>query len=96
MQVFVSKRAEQNYQSIKKYIIKDFGENVAAIFELRTIDFLDLLSNFPLIGSLEIPDKNIRAFQLTKQTRVFYRIKNENIIILNFFDVRQNPVKKLY
>jgi plasmid stabilization system protein ParE len=95
MNILVTKRAKQNYTTITQYITKEFGEIVAEALELKTIDFLDLLSAFPLMGSLEIADKNIRAFQLTKQTRVFYRVKNETIIILNFFDVRQSPVKKL-
>jgi hypothetical protein len=46
------------------------------------------------MGSIEFPEKQIRGFQLTKQTRILYRIKNQNIIVLAFFDVRQNPKKK--
>jgi len=53
------------------------------------------LENYPEIGVVEVDDKQIRGFQLTKQTRVFYRIKGERIIILTFFDVRQHPNKKL-
>lgn len=37
---------------------------------------------------------DIRGFQLSHQTRILYRIKDNKIIILSFFDVRQDPNKK--
>ena len=94
MTIFLTKRAEKNYHDIKDYIIKAWGENVAEAFEQKTIDFLDILQDFPEIGTVGVEEKQIRGFQLTKQTRVFYRIKSDRIIILTFFDVRQNPSKK--
>jgi plasmid stabilization system protein ParE len=57
-------------------------------------DFLDILEDFPEIGTTELAEKKIRGFQLTKQTRIFYRLKDDKIIILSFFDVRQNPGRK--
>lgn len=95
MRISLTKRAEKNYRSIKNYIVKEWGENVAAAFEQKTVDFLDILEDFPEMGVIELPEKMIRGFQLTKHTRVFYRISGERIIILTFFDVRQNPNKKL-
>ena len=94
MRISLTKRAEKNYRSIKDYIISEWGERVADAFEQKTVDFLDILEDFPEIGVIEVPEKMIRGFQLTKQTRVFYRIKGERIIVLTFFDVRQNPKKK--
>ena len=53
-----------------------------------------ILQEFPEMGTLEIKAKNLRGFQLTKQTRVYYRIKGEQITILTFFDSRQDPKKR--
>ena len=94
MKAALTKRAEKNYRSIKEYIIQEWGEKVGEAFEQKVIDFLDLLEDFPEIGTLELMDKMIYGFQLTKQIRLFYRIKRDKIIILSFFDVRQNPKKK--
>lgn len=94
MKVFLTKRATQRFYSIKDHIAEEWGERVANAFEQKTSDFLDLLESFPEMGSVEVPIKQIRGFQLTKQTRVFYRIKGDRIIILTFFDVRQHPLKK--
>jgi plasmid stabilization system protein ParE len=94
MKIFFTKRAEKNFRSIKEYIVNEWGERVADAFEAKTVDFLDLLEDFPELGVIEVAEKQIRGFQLTKQTRVFYRIKGERIIVLTFFDVRQNPKKR--
>lgn len=94
MRISFTKRAQNNYNSIKIYLSKEWGEKPAKAFEQKTIDFIDLLKEFTEMGSVEFPEKQIRGFQLTKQTRVLYRIKNQKIIILAFFDVRQNSKKK--
>ncbi|MVN20974.1 type II toxin-antitoxin system RelE/ParE family toxin [Mucilaginibacter arboris] len=94
MKIILTKRAEQNFISIKEYIQQNFGEIVAEVFEQKITDFLHLLKTYPQIGSVEVKSKQIRAFRLTKLTTVFYRIKDQNMIILTFFDVRQDPKKK--
>jgi hypothetical protein len=43
----------------------------------------------------QVEKNDIRGFQLSPQTRMLYRIRDEKIIIIAFFDVRQNPNKKL-
>jgi len=94
MNIFLSKRAVKSYRSIEDYLVKNRGLVVANAFEQKVIDFFDLLENFPEMGTVEVSEKNIRGFQLTKQIKVFYRIKNKSkIIVLFFFDVRQNPKK---
>ena len=94
MRILFTKRAAQNYISIKKNLSEEWGDNTVEAFDQKTIDFLDLLSEFPKMGTIELPEKEIRGFQLTKQTRVLYRIRKQSIILLAFFDVRQNPRKK--
>jgi plasmid stabilization system protein ParE len=94
VKVFLTKQARKKYNSIKDYITLTWGEKVATAFEQKTFDFLDLLESFPGIGTEEIKNKKIRSFQLTNQTRVFYRIKVDRILILTLFDVRQDPKKK--
>ncbi len=94
MIICLTTRAEKNYHKIKNRILIEFGEKVAEAFEEKVAAFLDLLEDFPQMGSVEVEAKQIRGFHLTKHTRVFYRIKGERIIILTFFDVRQDPKKR--
>lgn len=42
----------------------------------------------------QVENGDIRGFQLTPQTRLLYTIRDEKIIVLAFFDVRQDPTKK--
>ena len=94
MRTLFTKRAEKDYVSIKNYLTLEWGAKVVDAFEQKTIDFLDLLEQFPEAGTLEVPEKQIRSFLIVKQIRVFYRVKQNQIILLSFFDVRQNPSKK--
>ncbi|HYG01277.1 MAG TPA: type II toxin-antitoxin system RelE/ParE family toxin [Chryseosolibacter sp.] len=93
MTITLTKRAVNTLQSIRAHIHNTWGEKAAVVFEEKTFHFFDLLEEFPEIGTVEMPDKQIRGFQLTKQTKVFYRVKGFKIIILTFFDVRQSPRK---
>ena len=68
-----SKQADVKFDKIIKYLTDEWGENVTRAFVKRTYDFLDLLCDFPEIGSIENPDKQIRGFVLLKQLTVFYK-----------------------
>jgi plasmid stabilization system protein ParE len=94
MKAFFTKRANKSFSNIKDYLIEEWSESVALAFEQRTIDFLDLIERFPEMGVVEIAQKNLRSYLLTKQVRVFYRIKGNQVIILTFFDTRKNPKKR--
>ena len=95
MEILITGRAEKKYKLIKEYIRSQWGDNLVSVFEQKTKDFLDLLKNFPKMGSVEVKEKQIRGILLTKYTKIFYRIKGNRIIILTFFDVRQDPIKEL-
>jgi len=94
MRVVWTKTALRRLQEILFYIQEEFGDNAKMQFQSRARDFTGLLPDFPEMGTLEIKAKNLRAFQLTKQTRVYYRVKGGRITILTFFDSRQDPRKR--
>jgi plasmid stabilization system protein ParE len=93
MQVFVTKRAERDFDIIVDKLEKGWGTQTAKQFVIKTDKVFNLLENYPSMGSME--NANIRGFQLSKQSRLLYRVRGEKIIILSFFDVRQHPSKKL-
>lgn len=93
MQVFVTPRAERNFDLIVNFIQEKWGLRTAKQFVRKTDEIFRLLKNYPKIGQIENGD--IRGFQLSPQTRVLYRIRDQKIIILSFFDVRKDPKKKL-
>lgn len=91
-----SKNADKKYDEIINNLLEEWGEKVTKSFVKRTFELLDLLVDFPEIGSIENSDRQIRGFVLTKQLTVFYKLKGETIVILNFYDNRQNPKRKRY
>lgn len=89
-------KAERRLLEIFENIKEKFGEKVAKKFSMKMKNFIEIIALYPNIGANEKKEYNIRGFQLTKQTKIFYRIKKENITILNLFDVRQSPKNKKY
>jgi plasmid stabilization system protein ParE len=89
-----SKQADNSFDQIINYLYAEWGDRVVQAFVRKTYDFFDILAEFPEIGSLQIQDKGIRGFSLIKQVIVFYKVKENSIVILDFFDTRQNPEKK--
>jgi len=90
LDIFWSKRADAKFDRILDYLRNEWGERVTIAFVKKVYDFLDLLIEFPEIGAIERPERNIRGFVLTSQITVFYKISDNKIILVNFFDNRQN------
>ena len=55
-----SKYADQSFDRILEYLEAEWGRNVTQAFVRRTYEFLDLLSEFPEIGSVENIESQIR------------------------------------
>jgi plasmid stabilization system protein ParE len=96
LEIFWSKRADNKFDKILEYINSEWGERVTSAFVKKVYDFLDILVEFPEIGTLENTKRNIRGFVIVKQITIFYKLSGDNIILLNFFDNRQNPKRKKF
>ena len=59
MQVFVTPRAEKNFDSIVDYIKHKWGERTATQFVLKTYEIFKLLGNYPTMGQIEIGDISV-------------------------------------
>jgi plasmid stabilization system protein ParE len=91
-----TKRAEKSFDQIVEFLQEKWSLNSAINFVKRTNHFIETLKEQPKIGRPEKAKKDLRSFVLSRQTTVFYRIKsNEVIILLKFFDTRQNPLKRI-
>jgi plasmid stabilization system protein ParE len=76
------------FEKIQKYLHDQWGDAAVRKFTRRTFEFLTLLDKHPFIGPVEFPEKDIRGFVLTQQTKILYKVSSEKIILLSFFDVR--------
>jgi len=96
LEILWSKRADKKFDKILIYLSNEWGNIVTMSFVKKVYDFLDILSEFPDIGTLENKENGIRGFVIIKQVCIFYTIRENRIIILNFFDNRQSPSKKRF
>jgi plasmid stabilization system protein ParE len=91
-----NRRASNNFNSIIKYLEEEWGDRVTRNFVIRTYEILELLAKNPEMGPVEHFERQIRGFVITKHNTLFYRIEEDKLILLNFFDNRQHPRKKSY
>ncbi len=96
LKIYWTKRADKKFDQILDYLLEEWGESVAKAFTRKVYDFLDILSEFPEIGTIENKEKGIRGFTIIRQVNLFYRISGDKVILLNFFDNRQHPRKKRF
>jgi plasmid stabilization system protein ParE len=96
VKILWTKAAQSSFDNIVDYLKNKWSINSAIKFVNKTIVFLDILQKHPEIGKKENIKNDLRSFVLTRQTTIFYRIKNDTtIVLLKFFDTRQNPEKRI-
>jgi len=88
--------ASNSFNGIITYLQSEWGDKATRDFVKRTYHILDLLAANPEMGSVEHHEKQIRGFVVTKHNTLFYRVDDERLILLHFFDNRQDPKKKLF
>jgi len=96
LEIYWTTRANKKFDSILEYLLSEWNVKIAKNFVKKVFDFLDILAEFPELGTLENENKNIRGFTLIKQINLFYTIREGKIILLDFFDNRQDPDKKMF
>jgi len=96
MKVFWTKRARRSFDNIVVFLLDEWGELSARKFLRLTVRFIELLKQHPKLGKEEKAIEGLRSFVLTRHTTIFYRIKaGKVIVLLKFFDTRQDPKKRL-
>ncbi len=88
------RKANKEFNAIISYLQENWGENVTSAFVKKAYQTIDLLSQYPHMGTLENYEKQIRGFVITKHNTLFYREESEELILLNFFDNRKHPNKR--
>jgi plasmid stabilization system protein ParE len=96
LEIYWSKQADQKFDCILDYFESEWGEPSTKKFVKKVYDFLDTLKELPEIGTLENNGLNIRGFVIFKQITLFYQVRTNKIILLNFYDNRQKPKKRKY
>jgi len=77
-----------------------FGRSIwrkyQSIFCQEIIYIIEILQDFSEIRTVEVNEKEIRGFLITNHNKLFYRVTQNELILLNFFDTRQDPGNDKY
>lgn len=86
-------KAEERFDEIITYLIQEWSEKVVEQFVERTNEVLLLISQNPELYR-KSSKKDIREAVLTKHNLLLYRIKEDKIEVVTFFDTHRSPKRK--
>ena len=95
-QIIVKKRFIDKVQKVLTYPEKEWSHKVATEFLLKIDRRIELLTKQPHVGAPSSKVKNIRGLLITRHNSMYYKIKNDKVIIMNMYDTRMNPKKNPY
>ncbi len=74
------------------YLEKEWGQQFASRFIDKLEEKIELIKKHPEVGSITVFE-NMRSILITKQNKVYYRVNQRNIELINMIDTRRNPKK---
>lgn len=92
LQIYYTPRSKETLSSVYNFILGRFGKRSADKFILKAEKTISLITEFPLMFKASDIDENIRIGLITKQTSLFYLVKETSIDLLFFWDNRQEPI----
>jgi len=91
LEIVLTPHAKDTLISIISFIQLKWGDKSAAKFVERTYKVLDTIAQQPYIFKV-YQVNNVRKGLITKHTSVIYRVLDDRIEVLFFWDNRQEPV----
>ncbi|MFF5379624.1 type II toxin-antitoxin system RelE/ParE family toxin [Pedobacter suwonensis] len=92
LSIFYTKRAKETITLVYLSIQQKFGDRVANKFIKKTEKTIKLISEQPYMFKESSFEINVRIALITKQTSIFYRVTNDSIHILFFWNNLQEPL----
>ena len=86
-------KALDSYHSILKYLNTSWSEKEVKNFVNRTDSVVNIITVQPYLYKAA-KTNTIRAAFVTKHNMLFYRIFKNKVVLLEFWDTRQNPMKR--
>ena len=89
-----TKDAEEKFDKIVSFLENEYSAKTAERFVKRINVKIDLLKLYPEIGRPSQKAKDVRMLSIHKHYRMFYRVKDNYVGIIDFFNTKQDPKKK--
>ncbi len=88
--------ATEDFLHIVNYLEIEWSDRISENFIVDCYSKLDLLAKVPMIGMASGLYDNMRRILITKNIALYYEVKSQDIVLLNFFDLRQSPEKNIF
>jgi plasmid stabilization system protein ParE len=95
-QIVVKKRFTNKVQKVLAYLEKEWSHKVAEEFLIKIDRRINQLTKQPHLGVSSSKIKDVRGLLITRHNRMYYKIKDDKVIILNMYDTRINPKRNPY
>lgn len=91
MQIIWSKNAQITFDAIVLYLENSFGNHVAKKFIAKADSSIQSIAAFPNLYRAISLKQSVRKATISKVCSFYYEINSDTIIILYFWDNRQEP-----
>lgn len=92
LEVKFTPEAEETFDLLMLQLKNKWGEGFVVDLENKILNSLSLISKNPFIHSIVIGQSEIRKCVLHKNCSMLYRVANDAIEIICFWDNRQEPI----
>jgi plasmid stabilization system protein ParE len=92
VEVVFTPEARETLQFIVSFIESKWGKKSAGKFKDTAIKVVKTISTQPYMFKASVIDTNVRQGIITKQTSVLYEVYENHVLILYFWDNRQDPI----
>lgn len=91
--VVLTDNAKEKLDSLLHYLLENWSHKIKADFVKKLDTKIDLVKSNPNICPSSEKEKGLHRCVITKHNSIYYRFNSKEIVIITFFDTRQNPVK---
>jgi plasmid stabilization system protein ParE len=95
-QIRWANEANDTFENMTAYLQEEFSLNTAMKFADSIYAQIDRLILYPEIGQPSPKDATIRTVKVNKNVIMFYHYDGFEILIVDFFNTRQDPRKRKY
>ena len=92
LQIVLTDNAKITLHAIFDFIENKFSAKTADEFLFKVEKVLILVAKNPEIYKASPLSKNVRVGYISKQTSFYYQINNHDLVVLYFWDNRQDPI----
>ena len=95
-EIILKKRFSNKLVKVLSYLEQEWSHRAAVNF-LKKVDYrIKQLSGQPFTGASSEKIKDVRGVLITRHNKLYYKVKNGKVIVLNMYDTRMNPKRKKY